>query len=60
MLYPNGNTYPLFGDVADFHHLRGVVQEAADASQPMQILFVFQLKTQNGFNEHLRNECKSI
>lgn len=30
-------------------HLWSVVQEAANAPQPHQILFVFQLKTQNDF-----------
>lgn len=38
--------HPLFGDVADVDQFRRVVQEAAQASQPHQILFVFQLKTQ--------------
>lgn len=41
------STYPELGDVADMDHLRGVVQETAQASQPHQILFVFQLETQN-------------
>lgn len=41
--------HPLFGDVADVDQFRRVVQEAAQASQPQQILFVFQLKTQNNF-----------
>lgn len=40
----------LFGDVADVDQFRRVVQEAAQASQPRQILFVFQLKTQNRFD----------
>lgn len=40
---------PLFGDVADVDQFRCVVQEAAQASQPRQILFVFQLKTQSNF-----------
>lgn len=40
---------PLFGDVADVDQFRCVVQEAAQASQPHQILFVFQLKTQSNF-----------
>ena len=50
MRYSKGDTYPQFGDVADMHHLWGVVQEAANASEPHQILFVFQLKAQNDFN----------
>lgn len=41
--------HPLFGDVANVDQFRCVVQEAAQASQPRQILFVFQLKTQNNF-----------
>lgn len=40
------HTYPLFGDLADVDHFRSVIQEAAEASQPHQVLFVFQLKTQ--------------
>lgn len=47
----------LFGDVADVDQFRCVIQEAAQASQPRQILFVLQLKTQNkvepGFNKTL-------
>lgn len=42
-----GIFHPLFGDVADVDQFRCVVQEAAQASQPHQILFVFQLKTQS-------------
>lgn len=38
------STYPEFGDVADVDHLWSVIQEAAKASQPHQILFVFKLK----------------
>lgn len=45
MFHPKGNTYPEFGDVTDVDHLWGVIQEAAKAFQPHQILFVFQLKT---------------
>lgn len=41
--------HPLFGDVADVDQFRCVVQEAAQASQPHQILFVLQLKTENNF-----------
>lgn len=41
IIHPKGNTYPEFGDVADVDHLWGVIQEAAKASQPHQILFVF-------------------
>ena len=48
----NGNTYPVFGDLADVDHLRSVIQEAANASQPQQILFVSQLKAQNDFSKH--------
>lgn len=44
-------TYPLFGDLADVDHLRSVIQEAAEASQPHQVLFVFQLKTKKIFNK---------
>lgn len=40
----------LFGDVADVDQFGRVVQEAAQASQPHQILFVFQLKAQNKFD----------
>lgn len=43
---PKTNTYPEFGDVANVDHLGRVVQEAPEASQPNQILFVFQLITQ--------------
>lgn len=52
IFHPKGNTYPQFVDVADMDHLWGVVQEATNAPQPHQILFVFQLKTQNNFNFH--------
>lgn len=41
--------HPLLGDVADVDHFRGVVQEAAQAPQPRQVFFVFQLKTPNNF-----------
>lgn len=43
----------LFGDVADVDQFGRVVQEAAQASQPHQILFVFQLKTQSEFDHGL-------
>lgn len=38
-----GSAYSELVDVADGDHLRGVVQEAAHASQPHQILFVSEL-----------------
>lgn len=36
--------YSKLGDLTDSGHLRGVHHKAADASQPMQILFIFQLQ----------------
>lgn len=54
MFHPKGNTYSEFGDVTDVDHLWGVIQEAAKAFQPHQILFVFQLKTkQNQLNKQV-------
>lgn len=38
--------YPKFGDFTDSDHLWGVYHEAANASQPVQILFIFQLQIQ--------------
>lgn len=56
--------HPLFGDVADVDQFRCVVQEAAQASQPRQILFVFQLRTQNNFKpcstEHYLTGKKNV
>lgn len=49
-------THPLFGNVAHVDHLWRVIQEAAKASQPHQILFVFQLEV-NGFIK--RTEAKA-
>lgn len=50
---PKMNTHPEFGDVANVDHLWRVIQEAAKASQPNQILFVFQLQTKNDINKLL-------
>lgn len=36
--------YSKLVDLTDSGHLRGVRHKAADASQPMQILFIFQLQ----------------
>ncbi len=38
------NNYFELGDLTDSGHLRGVDHKAANASQPMQILFIFQLQ----------------
>lgn len=38
------NNYSKFADLTDSVHLRGVHHKAANTSQPMQILFIFQLQ----------------
>lgn len=43
-------TYPEFCNVANMDHLWSVIKEAAQASQPDQILFVFQLKAKHDLN----------
>lgn len=47
--YKSSISHPLFGNVAHMDHLWRVIQEAAQASQPHQILFVFQLKADRVF-----------
>lgn len=40
-------------------HLWGVIQEAANASQPHQVLFVFQLKTQNNLKNYFKKHLQT-
>jgi len=38
------NNYSKLGDLTDSGHLGGVHHKAANTSQPLQILFIFQLQ----------------
>lgn len=57
------NNYFKLGDLTDSDHLRGVRHEAANASQPVQILFIFQLQkiqTQLTYMQIHHSKCRGV